>query len=71
VNEESHERDRHEKTTHLGVQVDDLALAAAHVERELARHAQRVRELGFAGSELTEQLGDGPGLDAAAEDLVQ
>ena len=56
----------------LGVDEDNLAAAVAgRSVRHLRRHAQRVRELRLPRAELAERLGDGHGLDAAAEDRVE
>ena len=56
----------------LGVDEDDLAAAVAgRSVRHLRRHAERVRELRLPRAELAERLGDGHGLDAAAEDRVE
>ena len=47
------------------------ALGAAGILAELGGDAKGVHELSLAGPELPEELGDGPGLDAAAEEGVQ
>ena len=55
----------------LGVHIQNLALTPAEVVPELRSHAQRVAELRLPRAELTEELGDGLRLDAAAHDLVE
>jgi hypothetical protein len=55
----------------FGIHVYHLSLAPAHLERELARHAEGVGQLRLACAELPEKLGDGAGLDTTAEDVVQ
>mmetsp|Transcript_29088 Transcript_29088/g.84523 ORF Transcript_29088/g.84523 Transcript_29088/m.84523 type:complete len:296 (+) Transcript_29088:347-1234(+) len=55
----------------LGVDVHGLALGTAVGDGQLARDAEGVAELGLAGAEFTEDLGDGSGLDAALEELVK
>lgn len=47
-----------------------LARAAARVDRQLRRHAQRVAELRLAGAELAVHLGDALGLGEAFLVLV-
>ena len=55
----------------LGVQVDDLAGAAAVLPPQLRRHAQHGGQLRLAGAELAKHLRDDARLHAAAKDGVQ
>jgi hypothetical protein len=55
----------------LRVDVHGLAFSAALLERQLGRHAQRVAKLRLARTKLAEDLGDGTGLDASAQQLVE
>ena len=55
----------------LAVNVDDLAPGEAVLPRQLGRHTQGVRQLRLAGAELAKDLGDGHGLQAAAQQLVE
>mmetsp|Transcript_14581 Transcript_14581/g.43843 ORF Transcript_14581/g.43843 Transcript_14581/m.43843 type:complete len:222 (+) Transcript_14581:991-1656(+) len=55
----------------FGIDVKHLAHAAALLQAELRRHAERVHQLRLARAVLAVELGDGAGLDAAAQDLVE
>ena len=55
----------------LGVDVQALPFGAAHVDGQLASDGHRVTQLTFAGTELPEQLSDGPRLNATVQQLVQ
>ena len=55
----------------LGVEEDHFSVRSVHLGGELSGHTERVGELGFACAELTEDLGDAHGFDAAAEQCVQ
>ena len=48
----------------LGVDVDDLPSSVSVLAGQLGGDTQGVRQLCLAGSELTEHLGDGHGLQA-------
>mmetsp|Transcript_11446 Transcript_11446/g.29035 ORF Transcript_11446/g.29035 Transcript_11446/m.29035 type:complete len:220 (-) Transcript_11446:55-714(-) len=54
----------------LRVDVEGLALAAALLQGQLARHAQGVAELRLAAAVLAVNLRDGPGLQPALQDGV-
>ena len=47
------------------------ALRSAGLLAELRRHAQRVHELGLAGSEFPEELGDGTCFDASPKESIE
>lgn len=49
----------------LRVHEEGLALPAALIQGELARHAEGVAQLGLARAELAKDLGNGAGLEAA------
>jgi len=55
----------------LRVDVQALALAAAHVEGQLARHGEGVADLTLARAELAEDLGDAARFDAPGEERVE
>ena len=55
----------------LRVDVHGLALGTAVGDGQLARDAEGVAQLGLAGAELAKDLGDGSGLDAPLEELVE
>jgi len=55
----------------LGVDVQTLALAAAHVEGQLTGHGQRVADLALARPELAEDLRDAARLHPAGEQRVE
>ena len=55
----------------FGVDVHGLAFAAALIARKLARDAQRMAELRFACAKFAEELGNGPCLEPAGEELVE
>ena len=55
----------------LGVDVHGLALGSAVGNGQLARDAEGVAQLGLAGAEFSKDLGDGAGLDAPLEELVE
>ena len=66
----------HSQQTHwtegaLGVDVQTLAFAAAHVEGQLAGDGQGVTDLRFACTELAEDLGDTASLDTTGEKGVE
>ena len=53
------------------VDVEAFALAAAHVEGELAGYGEGVADLGFPCAEFAEDFRDGAGFDAAGEEGVE
>mmetsp|Transcript_72456 Transcript_72456/g.235364 ORF Transcript_72456/g.235364 Transcript_72456/m.235364 type:complete len:275 (-) Transcript_72456:25-849(-) len=55
----------------LCVDVQRLALAPTAVDGQLARHAERVAELGLPTPELAEDLRDLPGLDPTLQQAIQ
>lgn len=55
----------------LRVKIDHLALATTCFVGQLTGHTQSVHELGLAGAELSEHLGDRSGFNAASEDAVE
>lgn len=55
----------------LCVDVQALALAAAHVHGQLARYRQSVADLRFTRTELAKEFRDGTRLDASAEQGVE
>lgn len=66
----------HRKQTHgtkstLGVDVQTLALAAAHIEGQLAGHGEGMTDLGLSSTEFAEKLSDTAGLDAAREKGIE
>lgn len=55
----------------LGVDVQTLALAAAHVEGQLAGDGEGVANLGLSGAEFAKEFGNTAGFDAAREEGVE
>ncbi|KAI0639496.1 hypothetical protein C8Q77DRAFT_68620 [Trametes polyzona] len=55
----------------LSVDVQALALSAAHVDRKLARYSKCMADLRLPGPELAEELRDCARLDAAPEESVK
>lgn len=55
----------------LSVNVQALALAASHVDWELACHAERVAQLRFAGPKFSVDFGNGPSLHSTFKNRVQ
>ena len=55
----------------FGVDVEALSLGASHVNGQLTCDGHGVTKLTLSRSELAEKLGDGTGLDATVQQLVQ
>lgn len=55
----------------LGVDIQTLAFAAAHIERQLASHSEGVANLRLSSSKFAKELSDTAGFDATREEGIE